>query len=90
MVSSGQFKNNLRRNKYKNPGKERALRARPGFEPGTSRTLSENHTPRPPNLVRVSFVNVIVESNLLRTLYKSLACRIGKRLFKGLADLIRR
>ena len=28
-------------------GKEKNLWARPGFEPGTSRTRSANHTPRP-------------------------------------------
>ena len=29
------------------------LRARPGFEPGTSRTRSENHNPRPTNLMHM-------------------------------------
>ena len=36
--------------------------ARPGFEPGTTRTLSEYHTPRPTNHIRKSDLKLLHRS----------------------------
>ena len=42
-----------------------SIRARPGFEPGTSRTQSEDHTPRPTSL---TFQEILNEKIILRSL----------------------
>ena len=52
-------------------------RARPGFEPGTSRTLSESHTPRPTSqmdyLLRYSVsIYRIVKSKLGQAIIRSI------------------
>ena len=47
-------------------GQNKNSGARPGFEPGTSRTLSENHTPRPtsqPPVVEATTSQMVTEKS---------------------------
>ena len=56
-----------------------STRARPGFEPGTSRTQSENHTPRPTSHRKKTTSQVAISNRSTRTYADSNAksCALG-------------